>query len=204
MESMVAPAEKNTSMHHVTYTMRDALYVTSVLMVFARHCETVGMANLAQLVNVLPLIQTNSSSAIATSIFYPFILFSQLQSRIMKSHIESETFSSQYIDLNMQAHTNVQFLDGIASINDSNEKISLLLVNRYPLERMKVSIDIGGSIEWHASHALEVHARFPEAFNYFSKPDEVKITDAKYQTRKNRQCTVTLRPGSIYFIEFQK
>lgn len=198
------PREKNVSMHHVTYTMRDALYIASVLAVFQRHGSAVGMANLAQLVNVLPLIQTNSDNAIATSIFYPFIVFSQMQNRILHSSVECESFDSRQIDLNMLAHSAVPYLDAIAAVNENNEKISMILINRYPLDKLTVTIDLGSMENWVPSSALDIKARSPESFNTFEKPFRVRLTDAVFPKPKGNTWKITLKPCSIYFIEFHR
>jgi len=198
------PREKNVSMHHVTYTMRDALYISSVLITFLNHSHTVGMANLAQLVNVLPLIQTNENYSIATSIFYPFILFSQMQNNIAHSTIESERFNTQTIDLNMTAHSDVPYLDAIATCSDDKQKVSVILVNRYPNQKMKVSIVIKSLSGLKPVQALQIHSGSPEAFNTFQKPDNVRISDAKLPSLINDDWSITLKPCSVYFIEFQK
>jgi alpha-N-arabinofuranosidase len=98
------PLEGATSMHEVTFTMRDAIYVASTLAVLYRNNRAIEIANLAQLVNVLPLIKTNSNSAIATAIFYPFLLYGQMESNIIDVSINSPTFSSQPLGENISAH----------------------------------------------------------------------------------------------------
>lgn len=198
------PREKNVSMHHVTYTMRDALYISSVLITFIKHSHTVGMANLAQLVNVLPLIQTNDKSAVATSIFYPFILFSQLQNNIVNLTVKSECFNTQSMDINMAAHSNVPYLDAVATCSDDKQKTCIVLVNRYPADKLKVSIDFKSLNGLKPVHTLQIHANTPEAFNTFQKPFNVRISDAKLPLIKDDCWEITLRPCSVYFVEYQK
>lgn len=198
------PREKNVSMHHVTYTMRDALYFASVLAVFHRKASAVGMANLAQLVNVLPLIQTDAENAIATSIFYPFILFSQMQNRILHSTVDCGCFDSPHIDLNMQAHSAVPYLDAIAAASENNEKISMILINRYPLDKLSVTLDLGSTEKLIPSNALEIKARSPESVNTFEKPFRVRLTDGVLPKVKGTTWEITLKPCSIYFVEFHR
>jgi alpha-L-arabinofuranosidase len=50
------PPEGASSMHKVEYTMRDGLYAASMLNAFHRQSKVLAIANLAQLVNILPLI----------------------------------------------------------------------------------------------------------------------------------------------------
>lgn len=195
------PREKNVSMHHVTYTMRDALYAASVLLTFFKHGDTVGMANLAQLVNVLPLIETNNDFAIATSMFFPFVLFRQMQHKVLPIHIESETFNSLEQAINLQAHEKVPFVDGLASISEDRSKLSLLLVNRYPFNRASVDIYLDGVIACTPGHAMQIVAPSPEAFNSFDKPDRVRITDAHMPIIKDSILHIHLKPCSVYYVD---
>lgn len=197
------PREKNVSMHQVTYTMRDALYATSVLMVFFRHCCTVGMANLAQLVNVLPLIETDSSSAIPTAMFFPFILAGQMQRNVIHSSVTGETFNSKDISINIQAHQNVPYLDSLASISDDGQTMTLLLVNRYAANRLKVAINPGSNYQ-RVKNTLKISAKSPGAFNSFDHPDSIKISDGAVPKLDNGNFIVTLAPASVYFVEFEK
>ena len=197
----LAPSEKNVSMHHVTYTMRDALYISSVLITFFKHCKSVGMANLAQMVNVLPLIQTNKNAAIATAIFYPFVLFGQMQTTVLHSEIVCETFNSHEQAVNLLAHKNVPYLDGLAAINQENSKLTLLLVNRYPLNRLKVNIHLDKQSKFTPVNAMQIHASAPGAYNSFTDPNQVRISDARLPVHKENELQVTLKPCSVYFVE---
>ena len=197
------PREKNVSMHRVTYTMRDALYATSVLMIFLKYGRTVGMANLAQLVNVLPLIETSSTSAIPTAMFFPFILAGQMQRNIIHTSVESETYNSKAISINIQAHENIPYLDALASLSDDRQIMTLLLVNRYPANRLTVEINPGSAYH-RAKNALKLSAKSPGAFNSFEHPDSIKISDGALPKLDKGKLVVTLAPASVYFVEFEK
>ena len=53
------------------YNLSDALAVATYLNVFARHCETVKIANLAQMVNVIAPIFTNEDGLFLQTIYHP-------------------------------------------------------------------------------------------------------------------------------------
>jgi alpha-L-arabinofuranosidase len=55
------PETDASSMHQIGYTQRDALYAAGMLNGFQRQCNILSMANLAQLVNVLPLIDMSAT-----------------------------------------------------------------------------------------------------------------------------------------------
>ncbi len=195
------PREKNVSMHHVTYTMRDALYAAAVLMTFYKHGDTVGMANLAQLVNVLPLIETNAESAIATSLFYPFVLFRQMQPDVLPVEISAETFNSREHAINLKAHESVPFIDVLATINADKSILTLLVINRYPFSRVDTEIFLAGATALSPAHALQITAPSPDSYNNFEKPNRVRITDAPLPEIKDGKLRAQLKPCSIYHIE---
>ena len=194
------PLQGEISMHHVTYTMRDALYVASTLAVFYRHQHTLGMANLAQLVNVLPLIKTDDHSAIATSIFYPFIFFNQMELRVVDSTCQSAVFETKALGQNVTAHENVPWLDHLVTISEDQKRITLLLVNRLPENRMKVNFSLDAT----PVNSLEICASHPLDANTNGYPYKVKIQDAGKPVRQNGDWQIMLKPASIVFLEFKR
>lgn len=197
------PREENVSMHRVTYTMRDSLYAASVLMTFFKRSQTVGMANLAQLVNVLPLIETNTETAFATAMFYPFILFRQMQPLVLKTDVQGETFNSVEQAVNLLAHTGVPYVEALATVNEDRSILTLLIVNRHPFNQVEINIkfdDIGPNLA--PVHSLQIFAPSPEAFNSFTKPNRIRLTDAPLPVLKNGAFKTKLKPCSVYFVEF--
>ncbi|MCX6054464.1 MAG: hypothetical protein NTZ74_06045 [Chloroflexi bacterium] len=192
------PVIEGSSMHNVTYTMRDALYTASSLAVFFRNSHTLGMANLAQMVNVLPLIETNSKKAIATAIFYPFVLFNKMESRVFESCYTTPTFSSLPLGENIKAHEKVPFLDLIITTNEDQSIITMLLINRSPERSMKVEFSLPGI----PTDALEIAANYPLSSNSFRHPGNIKIRTTKKPDSIDHAWRVVLKPASISFYKF--
>ncbi len=197
------PSAKSLSMHRVTYTMRDALYVASVLATFYRNCNTTGMTNLAQMVNVLPLIETNDTAAIATAIFHPFVLFTQMGNSVLKAEIDSETFDSLELDASVQAHSAVPYLDALATSNDENQVVSVLLINRYPFEKLEVSVHFADGKSYIPVSSLELSAKLPGSYNSFQNPTAVTIRDGKLPVFKDGVWKSQLKPASVRLVEFK-
>lgn len=196
------PRAKNVSMHNVSYTLRDALYVASVLITFYKRSHTVGMANLAQLVNVLPLIYTNDKNAFATALFFPFVLFNQMQPNVIHTDVTCETFDTDQLSINMTAHQNVPYLDELATISDDGRRLTLVLVNRYPINRLRVNIQIDHAIS-RFTNALHVSAGSPGSFNEQTHPNRIRISDAPYVKKEQKGYSVLLKPCSVYLLEFE-
>ncbi len=198
------PRDKNVSMHQTTYTLRDACYVTSVLATFYRACNTVGMANVAQMVNVLPLIQTNNSSAIATSIFFPFLLFNQMLPFVLHSSIICETYNCEGLDASLSAHLNVGYLDALATCDESKQTMSVVMVNRYPRNKLKVHLNLAAGDGWIPISSLKITAPRSESFNTFEKPSVVKLMDGRLPKKSDSGYEVVIEPSSIYYVLFRK
>lgn len=194
------PLPGESSMHQVTYTMRDALYTASALAIFYRKSQTMGMANLAQLVNVLPLIKTDANTAIATSIFFPFLLFNQMEAKVVNTVCQSPTFDSQAMGINISAHENVPWLDQLVTISEDQKRITLLLVNRMPENRMKVVFSLPAS----PKTSLELSAAHPLDANTLDYPYKVKLQDGPRPKKQNGGWQVMLKPASVTFLEFNR
>jgi len=197
------PKKGETSMHHVTYTMRDALYVASTLAVLFRNSDKVKIANLAQLVNVLPLIQTDDRSAIATSLFYPFILFSQLSGVPIHCTVDSPKFASKAMGPNISEHNNVDYLDCLATFDQEKRKIKLVLVNRDPIRKMEVEIQGLGSVYSSITSVTSLKAGNPLAANDFTNPHRIKLEENKISGSQSEPGKIRMDPASIYLVEFQ-
>ncbi len=197
------PKKGESSMHHVTYTMRDALYVASTLATLFRHSDSVKIANLAQLVNVLPLIQTNDKNAIATATFYPFILFSQMMGTPIKCLVTSPKFNNLAMGPNITAHEGVDYIDCLVTRDPSKGKMGALLINRDPLHKMSVDIKGIDSSSHHINAVTRMRARNPLDANSFEKPYNIKLDEVKKPKLKGSRVNITMEPASIYLVEIE-
>lgn len=198
------PKLGETSMHHVTFTMRDALYVASSLATLFRNSNDVGIANLAQLVNVLPLIQTNDETAVATAIYYPFIFFAQMLTKVVSTQVRSKTFVNLPMGPNINTHIDMPYLDSVASMDEKGEKLTAMLINRDPIRRMQVTINFDHGSIFHSKSTLCIKANHPLAANSFQNPHRVRITSGKAPPFKGKYWVLTMEPASMYFLEFEK
>src|SRR5919197_6510032 len=63
--------------HDERYTLADALAVGTYLNAFVRHCRTVRMANLAQMVNVIAPVVTSPDGIFLQTIYHPLRLYAE-------------------------------------------------------------------------------------------------------------------------------
>jgi len=77
------------------YTLEDALVVAGFLHSFLRHADSVKVANLAQIVNVIAPILTRGDDLLIQSIFYPIELFAKRRDGLsLRTAVEGPTYRS--------------------------------------------------------------------------------------------------------------
>lgn len=111
------------------FRTREMIYTAGMFAVFHRLANLLGMANYAQLVNVLGLIYTTETSAWVTPPYYAFLLFSNYSYPYALSvTVHSPVFSSPRTG-DIPPMEGVPFIEATAT-TDGRGKISIFLINR--------------------------------------------------------------------------
>ncbi len=106
------------------YNFEDALLVGSMLITLQNNCDRVKMACLAQLVNVIAPIMTETGGDVwVQTIFYPFLYASNYGNGITLRQIKS-------CDSYKVGATNVPYLDSSVIYNEEASEIVVFAVNR--------------------------------------------------------------------------
>lgn len=171
------------------YNLSDALAVATYLNVFIRHCRSVGMANIAQMVNAIAPIFTNPEGLFRQTIFHPLKLYSDhLQGVALDIHVDSPTF-----ELTPQTETSplphrvsdlgpFMMLDATATVSDSGNEIALAVVNRDRDNDHGTTIDLGSECSISHVSAYEVTGSDPAITNSFDEPDNVQAISRDVST----------------------
>lgn len=171
------PKPGASSMHNINYCMRDAVYCAGMLNAFHRQCKDLFMANLAQLVNVLPAIVTDESRAFATAIYYPFLMYTRMQKLSIDCKVDSPSFDSEALG-NIEAFKNVPWLDAVATRSYDERRLAIGLVNRHPLRRMKVGITLKNTGPGlHPVRISILSAELPLTENSFTNPHAIRLEE---------------------------
>jgi len=119
------------------YTVEDAVLVGGLLITLLQNADTVKMACLAQLVNVIGAIMTEpDGGAWRQTIFYPF-LHASLYGR--GTALSCTISAPQY---SCAAFTDVPSIDAVAVRDDEAGTLTIFAVNRNISEDITVSIDV--------------------------------------------------------------
>lgn len=172
----LAPPEGAETMHRVIYTLRDALYTAGMLNVFQRCCDTLTLANLAQLVNVLPVIVTDATRAYATPIYYPFLMYREMEKLALRVRVSAPKFDSEALG-NIASHTAVPYLDVTATRDEQGKRLVLGVINRHPRRAIATSICLQGCDALHPVKARLLGDMDPLTTNSFESPHQVATQD---------------------------
>jgi alpha-L-arabinofuranosidase len=185
------------------YTLADALAVATYLNIFIRHCRTVQIANLAQLVNVIAPIFTSPQGLYYQTIFHPFRLYAELMQaqaldvcvdcdvHVLSPEQETSPWPHRVADLGP-----FKQLDVAATCDSAGRAIALGVVNRDRERAVTTQIELMRGVIPEAMTVYEITGATPESENSFAKPDEVAVRQ-KTVSVAGRAFDYTFAPHSV-------
>lgn len=127
------------------YELRDALFAAGVFHALQRTCADVTMANLAQLVNVLPAITTSRTGAWGTPLYHACALYAgACQEIAVACACASPSFDAPAFG-NIPALADIAVVDAAATIAADGRRLALALINRHRTQAAQVAIDLAGT-----------------------------------------------------------
>jgi alpha-L-arabinofuranosidase len=160
------------------YNLEDALAVGIQLNAFVRHANTVKMANIAQVVNVIAPVFTKPDGLVLQTIFYPFELYSRTCGNLaLDVWWDGDTFSGSGI-------TGIRTLDVSATMDEKKKQVTVYVVNR-SLKETAAQIKLAsgyftGKVIVHSVNGLDIKAE-----NTFAAPDRVGTRDSTLPAKGN-------------------
>jgi alpha-N-arabinofuranosidase len=184
------------------YTMEDALAFGGACISLLNHADRVRTACLAQLVNAIaPIMTETGGGAWRQTIFFPFAHMSRLgRGKVLRTEVESDTYDSSYFDPR-GVHEfsfpvpNVPYLK-IAAVAAETGSLSLFMLNRDLAQEMEVSLDARGFGPLTVSEALELHHDDLQATNTRDATGRVKPEPLQGVTVDGTRVRATLKPAS--------
>jgi len=177
------------------YNLEDALVVAGFLKSFIRHADSVKIANIAQIVNVIAPILTRGDEMLLQTIFYPFAIYSARRDGVaVQPAVSGPAYDSP-------SYRRVNTIDTSAILGDG--LLHTFLVNRNTNETAEVEIDhAGGKIE-SVKSAEVIRGSEPNASNTYENPNS--ICSGPLQTVKvsDGKASVQLPPLSVTAVTFK-
>jgi alpha-N-arabinofuranosidase len=184
------------------YTMEDALAFGGACISLLNHADRVRVACLAQLVNAIaPIMTETGGGAWRQTIFFPFAHFSRLgRGKVLRTQVESDTYDSSYYDPrgpheSIFPVSNVAYLK-MAAVTGDTGSLSLFMLNRDLKQEMEVSLEARSFGPLVVSEALELRHDDLQATNTKDAPDRVKPLPLQGVIVDGNRLRVTLKPAS--------
>lgn len=178
------------------YNLEDALVVAIQMNSFIRHANTVKMANIAQLVNVIAPIFTSPDGLVLQSIFYPFEVYSQTAGdTALDVFWKGETFSGG-------TYTGLRVLDVSATLDEGKRQLAVYVVNRSQTDAMETSIALDSGQFAGGVQAYVVNGSDIKDANTFAHPNLVGTTVAHLTADKSNVFNYTFEPHSVTALVF--
>jgi alpha-L-arabinofuranosidase len=161
------------------YNLEDALVVAGFFNSFIRHADSVKIANIAQIVNVIAPILTRGDELLLQSIYYPFAMFTCRRDGVA---IQPIVFGPGY---ESPSYGKVNYIDTSAILGDG--VLHTFLVNRSMGEGAEVEIDRASGKIIAVESAEVLSGTDPNAINTYEHPNTVcsgpfnavKVVDGK-------------------------
>jgi alpha-N-arabinofuranosidase len=172
------------------YNLEDAVVVMGFLNSFIRHADSVKIANLAQIVNVIAPILTEGDAMLLQTIFFPFEMMSKRrQGTSLRVAVEGPSYASK-------AYGETMFIDSSAILN--GDKISVFAANRNLESSMTVKIDVADVRIKHLISAELVTGSGPKDANTFAEPTRVQSRNFEAVSVKDGIAEFEMPPLSLF------
>jgi alpha-N-arabinofuranosidase len=185
------------------YSMKDALAFGGICISLLNHADRVTTACLAQLVNAIaPILTETGGPAWRQTIFFPFADFSNLgRGTVLSCDVDSSTYSATYhdprgtkdLEFPMPA---VPFLKAAAVHAEDGGSLTLFLLNRSLDEEMPVEIVAEGFTDLAVDRATSLSNADLEAANTKESPDKIAPAALSGISTSGGTVRLRLKPAS--------
>ncbi|HXT80619.1 MAG TPA: alpha-N-arabinofuranosidase [Acetobacteraceae bacterium] len=184
------------------YTMADALAFGGMCISLLNHADRVKVACLAQLVNVIaPIMTETGGPAWRQTIFYPFAQVSRFgRGRVLRAETDSPAYDATYCDprgeQDLRFPVTAPFLKLSAVEDEATGAVTLFALNRHLSEEMPLRVAMPGFRCGSVRAARSLHDADLGAVNTKDRPDRVRPLPLDGAEFKERLLHASLPPAS--------
>ena len=171
-----------------TYEWRHALATAYYLNALLRSCSFVGMANWAQMVNILAPIMVDERSSIRQTVFYPL---KEYRANTLGEVVRTETVSPP-VDGKLEA------LNAVSTIDRESGDVSLFVVNLSP-HPVKAALWVDGKRGALVKQTITLTGDRLDAKNCLAEPDK-NVVGVKTSTVVKRQQNLDVPAASVLIV----
>lgn len=180
-----AIASRDRNDDNSTYTMADALFSASFLNSCLRAGDMVRMANIAPSVNARGPLFVHPDGVVRRTTFHVLSLYAT----VLGPLVLDVAATSRELE-----GTEVPVLDVLATVNEVQDEVQLVLVNRDPARDLACQVTLGGQVLEGSHPATVLAGDSPDAFNDVHHPATVAPQTATLRFDQGR---TTLGPHSL-------
>jgi len=161
------------------YNLEDALLNGGFLNTLMRQSDRVRLACLAQIVNVIAPLVTNSKGTLRQSIYYPYqMVLKYARGRMLDIQVESETYPIRAAGLraDFARDEEVPFHDVVATYDAKEKRIAVFALNRDISNERELALTFEDVAPSKVLAAETVTGPDLKAFNTFESPNKVVST----------------------------
>jgi alpha-N-arabinofuranosidase len=177
------------------YNLEDALLVGGILNTLMRNADRVKIACLAQLINVIAPIMTNSKGTLRQTIFYPYSFALQFaRGSVLNLLVESPTYEISQMG-------QVPYVDAAGTLNSQDGKVSLFVLNRDLNKARTVEINWQDKAPSQVLSSTTLTGSDLKAFNSFDAPKRVVPQGADKPSTSGGRTKFEVPPRSYTVIQ---
>ncbi len=200
------------------YDLQNAIVTASIINMFIRNCNTVGMANYSAFININGAVRVEGDELVLRPQYHVFDLLSNNTGEIFynsdvmcdnftvvqpidpKSLRQRPRLKLDNIDNNQDSLATVPYIDA-AVTGDHDGRVFISLVNKHPDEDIDVKIDFYGEIISNTGNtAFEIYHEDVNAANTVSDPQAVVIREIPAPNIADQCCIFKAKKHSINLI----
>jgi alpha-L-arabinofuranosidase len=191
------------------YTMEDALAFGGACISLLNHADRVKCACLAQLVNVIaPIMTETGGAAWRQTIFHPFAQMSRFgRGRVLRARVDCDTYATSYYDPRGPIDQSFPIPAApylkLAAVARDGGGLSLFALNRDLRQPIEVSVRARGFDKLGVAQAFELRHNDLTTVNSKVAPDRVKPSTLKGVAVDGGNLRMMLAPASWNLVCFE-
>lgn len=179
------------------YDLTDGLSVALYLNMMRRNCRAIGMACLAQMVNVLAPIFTSPEGMFLQTIYHPLRLAAEKSGPVaLDAWVECDSYRADYCNV-----AAVPYLDVMVSLDEAARKLFISLVNLDKEQAQTVGLQVQPAGVRSSGTAYLVSGEAPEVTNDFQHQRVAVKTEPLRDA--SEQFSYTMPPSSHAVLELE-
>lgn len=191
--------ERKTAPHLLeeVYNLEDALLVGGLLNTLLRNADRVKIACLAQLVNVIAPLMTNSNGLLRQTIFYPYSWALQFASgNALNLLVQSPNYEVSELGT-------VPYIDAAGTVDPQTGKTSLFILNRDLAKAHQIELVWEDQQPGQIISSLILTGDDLKASNTFDSPETVKQQTWEKPSTTNGRTSIEVPPRSYTLLQWK-